>query len=108
MQLPIDLGYIGRLQDTVARSVFEPFGKEFSGGSILDRTVDDDVCDMNPLRAKLARHTLRQSAKRVLAPGKRCESVPATDTGRCTGKKNSSFASLPHSLRMYQNVFTFA
>ncbi len=64
----------------------------------VDRAVDDDVRDMDPLRPELARHALGERAQRVLGAGERGEARRAAHARGRAGEDDRAAAARQHRL----------
>ena len=67
MERPIDLGDRVRVEDAVLLLQRVAIRELFLDPGGVDGPVDDDMTDMNALRAKLAGHGLGQGAQPVLS-----------------------------------------
>src|SRR5690242_21924053 len=64
----------------------------------LDAAVDDDMCDMYPLRVQLARHALREAAECKLAHRERRRLRIALDAGGGPGEHHAAVLLRQHAL----------
>ena len=96
MQLPIALGNVLGVQDAVL--VFEgvALGKVLGNELGVYRPVNEGVRHMNALGSQFARHALRQSAQRMLGPGKGRKPGRAAHAGSGAGENNRPVAALEH------------
>src|SRR6267378_8245877 len=67
MQLPIGLGDGVCIERAIFSELFEDSGEQRPNPIAFDRTVDDDMRDVDALRSELSRHALRDHAQARLA-----------------------------------------
>src|SRR5260370_23931406 len=65
----------------------------------LDTAVDDEMCDVNVLRCKLARHALRQAAQAELAHREGCGVNIALYARRSAGEEDRAVPPRQHRFR---------
>ena len=70
VQMPVILGDIVRLQNTIHGFEGIAFGEAFPDKGGVDCAVNDDMGDMDALRPQLPREALGEGAKAVLGSGK--------------------------------------
>src|SRR5262245_2949501 len=84
MELPIDFSDRLRRHPLALRQIWE------RGMCLLaiDGTMDDDVRHVDPVRAELARHSLRQGAQPELPNGERIEILAPAKRDRRAGEQD--------------------
>src|SRR6185369_13405973 len=99
VEIPVVLGDVIRIEDPVLVLLRVPGREVVADERGVDRSVDDDVRDMDVLRAELARHALGERAKRMLGARERAEPCRAAQRRRGAGKQDRPAFARSHAAR---------
>ncbi|MNL30638.1 hypothetical protein D3C87_1523860 [compost metagenome] len=97
MQVPVVLGDVFGVENAVLIFGCVLLGKTVANEVGIDRTVDDDMGDVNVHRPQLTGHALRQGTDAVLGAGERGKSCSASHAGGCASEQYRSVLTLGHA-----------